>query len=162
KTFRDVAADFITNHEGEWQNPVYRKQWSSTLKAYAYPVIGDLAPDEIITEHIRQVLQPIWYTKTVTANNVRWRIEKVLSFAKVLGLRTGENPARWADNLEHIFPKQQRKRKVRHHPALPHAQVPAFMAKLRQIDSISAKAVEFTILTAVRTGDIIGQDCEDR
>ena len=160
--FRDVAKDFIANYEGEWRNPVHRQQWTNTLETYVYPIIGDMTPDEITTEHVRQVLQPIWLAKAETAARLRGRIERILGFARPLGLRTGENPARWADNLEHMFPKQKRKRKVRHHPALPYAQIPAFMAKLRTWEGISAKALEFTILTAVRTGDVIGNDREDR
>src|SRR5258708_425015 len=161
KTFREVAKDFITNHESSWKNPVHRKQWPSTLETYVYPVIGDMPPDEITTEHVRQVLQPIWYTKAETARRVRGRIEKILGFAKPLGLRSGENPARLVDNLEHVFPRRE-KRKVKHHPAMPYGELPAFMVKLREQESTSARALEFTILTAVRTGDVIGNDREER
>ena len=162
KTFRDVAKDFITNHESQWTNPKHRDQWTATLETYAYPAIGDMAVDEVTTEHARQVLQPIWYTKSETARRLRGRCEKVLSFAKPLGLRTGENPFRWADNLEHVFPRLEKKRKVKHHPAMPYGELPAFLVKLREQGGLSAKALEFTILTAVRTGDIIGGDREER
>jgi integrase len=161
KTFREVAKDYVINHESEWTNPKHRNAWTVTLETYAYPIIGDMAVDEIATEHVRAVLQPIWYTKAETARRVRGRIEKVLSFAKPLGLRTGENPARWADNLEHIFPKREKKRKV-NHPAMPYDELPAFMVRLREQGGLSAKALEFTILTAVRTGDVIGGGREER
>jgi integrase len=162
KTFREVAKDYIINHESSWTNPKHRNAWTVTLETYAYPVIGDMAVDEITTENVREVLQPIWYTKAVTARRVRGRIEKVLSFAKPLGLRAGENPARWADNIEHIFPKREKKRKVKNHPAMPYGELPAFMVRLREQGGLSAKALEFTILTAVRTGDVIGGDREER
>ncbi len=137
KTFREVAADYIANHESSWKNHVHRKQWTSTLDTYVHPIIGDMPVDEITTDHIRQVLQPIWYTKPETARRVRGRIEKILGFAKPLGLRSGENPARLADNIEHVFPKRE-KRKVKHHPALPYAQIPAFMTELREHEGIAA------------------------
>jgi integrase len=162
KIFRNVARDFIANHEGQWRNPVHRKQWTSTLETYVYPVIGEMWVDEIITDHVRQVLQPIWYAKPETARRVRGRIEKILGFAKPLGLRSGENPARLADNLEHIFPKLEKKRKIRHHPALPYAQIPIFVPKLREQEGVGARALEFVILTAARTGDIIGQEWDER
>lgn len=163
KTFRQVAKEFIANHESEWKNPIHRKQWPSTLNTYAYPIIGDMPVDEITTEHVRQVLTPIWYAKPETARRVRGRIEKVLGFAKPLGLRTGENPARLADNLEHIFPRPKgKKRKVRHHPAMPYQAIGAFMAQLRQREGVAARCLEFTILCANRTGDVIGSKREDR
>jgi integrase len=161
KTFREVAKDYITNHESSWKNPVHRKQWTSTLEAYVYLTIGDMPVDQIITDHVRQVLQPIWYTKPETARRIRGRIEKILGFAKPLGLRTGENPARLTDNIEHVLPKRA-KRKVKHHPAMPYGELPAFMVKLRGQENIAARCLEYTTLCATRTGDAIGSKREDR
>ena len=169
KKFREVAKDFIANNESSWKNAVHRRQWTSTLEMYVYPVIvpgglkfGDMPVDEITTEHVYEVLKPIWYTKQETARRIRGRIERILGFAKPLGLRSGENPARFDDNIALLFPKREKRRRVKHHPAMPYTQIPAFMAELREQESTSAKALEFTILTAVRTGDIIGNDREDR
>jgi integrase len=161
-TFRDVAKAFIANHESQWTNPKHHWQWTTSLEQFVYPHIGDTAVDAITVEDVRQVLQPIWYTKAVTASRVRARIENVLSFAKPLGLRTGENVARWKDNLEFVFPRREKKRKKIHHAALPHEELPGFLVKLRAQGGIAARALEFIILTAVRTGDVNGQDHEGR
>jgi integrase len=163
KMFKDVAAAYIADNESTWKNPVHRKQWTSSLKTYAYPIIGDMWVDDITTDDVCRVLRPIWYSKQETARRVRGRIESVLGYAKVLGLRSGENPARLPDNIALVFPRREKKKqRIKHHPALPYADLPAFMAELRKLESTSAKALEFVILTAVRTGDIIGQDYEDR
>jgi integrase len=106
--------------------------------------------------HIQQILDPIWNTKTETASRVRGRVEKVLDRAKVLGLRTGENPARWTGHLDQLLPKKSQVAPVEHHEALPYAELPQFMTELRRLESVSARALEFTILTAARTGDVIG------
>lgn len=161
KTFRDVAKAFIANHESGWTNPKHREQWTVTLETFVYPHIGDIDVAAITTEDVRQVLQPIWYTKAETASRVRARIENVLSFAKPLGLRTGENVAQWKDNLENVFPKRDKRRKE-HHAALPYEQLPAFLVKLRGYGGVAARALEFIILTAVRVGDVNGGDREDR
>jgi integrase len=97
---------------------VHRAQWTATLKAYAYPVIGDLAPSEITTEHVREILQPIWHSKPETARRLRGRIERVLDAAKVLGMRDGQNPAAWTGHLSNVFPGRKKK-SVKHHPAMP-------------------------------------------
>lgn len=103
-----------------------------------------------------KIVQPIWNDKTETANRIRGRIEKVLDRAKVLGLRSGENPARWVGHLDQLLPARAQVAPVEHHPAMPYAEMPAFMAKLRVKEGVSARALEFTILTACRTGDTIG------
>ncbi len=164
KRFREVAKAYIADHEASWKNPVHRKQWPSSLNTYAYPIIGEMYVDEITAEDVCRVLRPIWIDKAETARRVRGRIESILDAAKVLKLRSGENPARLAGNIALLLPTREKKskRKVRNHPALPYAQMPVFMAELRRLESTSAKALEFVILTAVRTGDIIGQDYEDR
>lgn len=111
---------------------------------------------DIETAHVEKVLRPIWNQKTETASRVRSRIERVLDRAKALGLRSGENPARWTGHLSELFPARSQVAPVEHHPAMPYAELPAFMAKLRDKEGSSARALEFTILTACRTGDTIG------
>jgi integrase len=155
-TFDKAAERYITSHEAGWRNDKHRKQWIATLKTYADPVIGHLAVREIDTGLVMQVLQPIWTVKPETASRLRGRIGRVLGWAKVNGYRTGENPARWGDNLDHSLPARGKVRKVERHPALPHAQMPAFMAELRTRTGTSVKCLEFTILTAARTKELVG------
>jgi integrase len=155
-TFRQAAEQCIASHEGGWKNAKHRTQWSSTLVAYAYPVLQNLAVDDITTAHVVKVLEPVWRTKPETASRVRGRIERVLAWATVRGYRGGDNPARWRGHLAELLPAKGKVRKVEHHPALPYSEMPAFMAELRGRDSTSARALEFTILTAARTGEVIG------
>ena len=122
----------------------------STLATYAEPVLGNLAVSDINTGHVHRVLEPIWSTKSVTASKLRGRIEAVLDWARVKGYRDGENPARWRGNLDHLLPKPSKVRKVEHYAALPYAELPALMAKLRRQQGSAARALEFTILTAAR------------
>jgi integrase len=155
-TFKQSAEACIASHEDAWKNAKHRAQWRSTLETYAYPVIGDLSVDDIATGHIVRVLQPIWKDKPETASRVRGRIEKVLGWATVRGFRSGDNPARWRGHLQELFAAKTKLRPVNHHAALPYTDVPAFVAELRGRDSLSARALEFTLLTAVRTGETIG------
>lgn len=155
-TFKECAEGYIEAHKAGWKNVKHAAQWTSTLEAYAYPIIGKLQVQDIETAHIEKILRPIWNGKTETASRVRGRIEKVLDRAKALGLRSGDNPARWTGHLSELFPSKSQVAPVEHHPAMPYADLPAFMAKLRAKDSVSARALEFTILTAARTGDTIG------
>lgn len=155
-TFKECAEGYIAAHRSGWKNAKHAAQWTSTLETYAYPVIGKLPVQMVETAHITKILQPIWTEKTETANRVRGRIEKVLDRAKVLELRIGENPARWRGHLDQVLPAKSQVAPVEHHPALPYTEIPDFMAKLRARESISARALEFTILTAARTGDTIG------
>jgi integrase len=158
KKFKQFAESFIADHERTWLNPVHRKQWPATLKAYAYPLIGDVWLDEITTEHAVSLLRPIWYAKAETARRVRARCERVMDAGKVLGLCSGANPFRLAGNISLLLPRERKqKRKMKHHPALDYKAMPEFMTKLRTLGSTSAKALEFLILCWVRTGDIIGQ-----
>src|SRR5258708_34561934 len=108
------------------------------------------------TAHVMKILEPIWKTKTETASRVRGRIEKVLDRAKALKLRKGENPAAWRGHLDQLLPAKSQVAPVKNHAALPYAELPAFMAKLRAKQGVSARALEFTILTVARTGDTIG------
>jgi integrase len=155
-TFKECAADYIAAHRAGWKSVKHAGQWEATLKTYAYPVIGNLPVQMIETAHVMNVVQPIWQGKTETASRVRGRIEKVLDRAKALKLRSGENPAAWRGNLEQLLPAKAQISPVENHPALPYAELPAFMAKLREKKGVSARALEFTILTVARTGDTIG------
>jgi integrase len=155
-TFSQCADGYIESHKSGWKSDKHAGQWLATLQTYAYPVIGSLGVGEIETAHILKILQPIWNTKTETASRVRGRIEKVLDRAKALKLRAGENPALWKGHLDQLLPAKSQVAPVEHHPALPYRQLPAFMTKLRKRDGVSARALEFTILTIARTGDTIG------
>jgi integrase len=155
-TFEQCADGYIDANSSGWKSAKHADQWRATLLTYAHPIIGSLPVDVVETAHVMQILQPIWNTKTETASRVRGRVEKVLDRAKVLGLRTGENPARWTGHLDQLLPKKTQVAPVEHHEALPYADLSRFMTELRQMDSISARALEYTILTAARTGDTIG------
>lgn len=156
KTFAECATAYFEAHERKWKNVKHRQQFLSTLKHYAFPILGELPVSEIDTGLVLNVIKPIWESKTVTADRVRHRIEKVLNWATFHGLRKGDNPARWKGNLSEVLPSRQRIAKTKHFPALPFADLPAFMVMLRDRGNISARALEFTILTAARTGEVIG------
>ena len=155
-TFKDCAAAYIAANEGSWKNRVHARQWTSTLKTYVYPKIGALSVAEIDTGLVLKCIEPIWATKTETASRVRGRIESILDWATVRKYHTGDNPARWGGHLEHVLPSKNKVAKPVHHAALPHQQIPAFMAALRTRQGTAARALEFTILTAARTGEVIG------
>jgi integrase len=155
-TFEQCAESYIDANKAGWKSDKHASQWTATLLKYAYPTIGALPVDAVEDVHVLKILQPIWNDKTETANRVRGRIEKVLDRAKALKLRTGENPARWTGHLDQLLPRRSQVAPVEHHAALPYADLPGFMADLRKLDSTSARALEFTILTAARTGDTIG------
>lgn len=153
-TFQQAAERYIEAHKGGWSNAKHLYQWETTLKMFVYPLIGTVSATAVTTEHVMQVLQPIWHDKRETASRLRGRIEKVLDWARVMGFRTGENPARWRDHLSHLLGNQ--KKAVRHHPSLPYANISKFYAALRDQSGAAAAALEFTILTAARTGETIG------
>jgi integrase len=152
-TFRRAAENYIDAHEASWRNPVHRQQWRRTLEIYAYPVFGDLPVQSVDVPLVMKVLDPLWRTKTETGSRLRGRIETILDWAAVRGHRSGENPARWRGHLQRALPARSRVQKVKHHKALPYADLPAFMKRLRRNTSISARALEFTILTCVRTSE---------
>ena len=156
RTFRDCAAVFLDSHEAGWKNDKHRAQWTATLTTYAYPLIGPLSVTAIETGHICKILEPIWTTKAETASRVRGRIERILDWAAARGYRSGDNPARWRGHLDKLLPARGKVQRVRHHPALPWQELPEFIISLRANGSLSAKALEFTILTAARTGEAIG------
>lgn len=155
-TFDDAARQFLTVKSREFKNPKHIQQWENTLRTYASPVIGKMAVSQIELPHIVQVLEPIWHTKTETAGRVRGRIEKVLAWATVSGYRTGDNPARLKDNVDLALGKPSKIKKAKHFTALPYAELPGFMADLRQRPAVSARALEFAILTAARSGEVRG------
>jgi integrase len=155
-TFRECAMRCIASHEDGWRNHDHRRQWRASLEQYAHPVIGDLPVDEIATPHVVKVLEPIWKDIPETASRVRGRIEKVLGWATVRGFRSGDNPARWRGHLAELFPAKGKLAPAKHHSALAFTDVPALMAELAATDHVAARAVEFTILTAARAGEILG------
>jgi integrase len=154
--FSECAERYIRSHEAGWQNPKHRDQWRSTLRAYAFPLLGDLPVAAVDRGLCLKVLEPIWHTKSETASRVRGRIESVLDWAAARGYRAGENPARWRGHLDKLLPLRSKIAPVKHHPAMPYRNVPAFMADLRGNGSISAFALELTILTVLRTSEAIG------
>jgi integrase len=155
-TFQQCAEAYIEAHKAGWQNAKHAAQWSSTLKTYAYPVFGSLPVQTVDLALIAKVLEPIWKTKTETASRLRGRIERVLDWATVRGYRQGDNPARWRGHLDQLLPARSRVQKVQHHAALPYAEIGQFVADLREQDTTSALALEFLILTATRTAEVIG------
>lgn len=155
-TFEQAASQCIAARQHEWKNEKHRHQWAATLKTYAYPVIGKLPVDQITMELVLQVLEPIWTTKTETATRLRQRIETVLDWAKARKLRTGDNPASLKGGLGQLLPKASKIAKVKHQPALPYQQVHAFVQALREKKGVSPKAFEFLILTAARSGEVLG------
>lgn len=155
-TFKEAATRYIASQSPGWKNLIHAKQWPSTLEAYVYPVFGDLPVEAIDVGLVLKAVEPIWTTKSETASRVRGRIEGVLDWATARGYRTGDNPARWRGHLENLLPKRSKVRRVEHHAALPYAEIGEFMTVLRQEEGIAARALEFAILTAARTGEVIG------
>jgi integrase len=156
RTFDVCAREFIEAHGPTFKNPKHRAQWGSSLAAYASPAIGSPPVSLVDTARVMRVLQPIWHKVPETASRVRQRIERVLDWAAVQGFRKGENPARWKGHLDMLLPAKGKVKKAEHHAALPYADLPAFMLELDGKKSISARALEFAILTATRTGEVIG------
>ncbi|MBL8548999.1 MAG: integrase arm-type DNA-binding domain-containing protein [Hyphomonadaceae bacterium] len=154
-SFRQCAEAYVDAHRAGWKNAKHAAQWSSTLESYVFSVFGDLPVQAVDVALVMKALDPIWKTKTETASRVRQRIEAVLSWAKVRGYRSGENPAQWRGHLEKLLPPRSRVQRVKHHAAMPYAEVPVFMASLGERDSVAASALQFLILTATRTSETI-------
>jgi len=154
-TFTDAARAYIDANGDSWRNAKHRQQWENTLATYAYPVVGNMPVAEVDTPHVLKILEPIWKAKTETASRLRGRIETVLDSAKARGYRQGENPARWRGHLAQILPARAKLSRG-HHKAMPYEDVPAFLTQLRARKAVAALALEFVILTAVRTGEAIG------
>ena len=155
-SFRDIALSYIEAHRSGWKNAKHAQQWTNTLSTYVFPLIGDMPTESITTEHVLSILTPIWQAKTETASRVRNRIELVLDAAKARGLRSGENPARWRGHLDKLMPKRSKIQSVKHHAALPYAELPAFITLLSKQEGFGAIALRFAILTACRTNEVIG------
>ena len=155
-TFTDATKKFMDARSHEWKNLKHSAQWRNTLTEYAYPVIGKMFVRHITREHVLQVLEPIWVSKTETASRVRGRIENVLDWARVKGYRSGENPALWRGNLDHLLAKPSAVKPVKHHAALSYRAIYEFMKSLRAIDATGARCLEFTVLTASRSGESRG------
>jgi integrase len=155
-TFRDTAERYIAAHEAGWKNPKHRQQWSNTLRDYAYPIIGALPVSTIETGQVTEILEPIWRAKPETASRLRGRLEQVLDYAKVMGWRQGENPARWRGHLDHLLPSRAKIARVEHHAALSWREIGRFMQALAAKEGVAALALQFVILTAARSGEVRG------
>jgi integrase len=156
-TFREAATRYAVQHEPEWHNDSHRAQFMASLKSYAFPTIGDMDVAAIDVPDVLRVIEPIWPTKTVTASRVRNRIEAVIDWCMIRGHRPrGDNPARWRGHLDQVLPKPRKVAKIVHHAAMPYSAVRAFMGELRERESIAARALEFTILCAARTNEVLG------
>ena len=158
RTFHEVASAYISFQESGWKNAKHRKQWSSTLETYAYPVLGQMSVDAITEHHVIAVLEPIWTEKSETASRLRGRIESILDWARVRGHREGENPARWKGHLDKVFPAQSKIHRVRHFKAMAATATPAFVRQLVGQHGSSALALRFLILTAARSGEVRGAE----
>lgn len=156
KSFKDCALAYMAAHEAGWKNAKHGQQWRNTLDAYAYPVMGDLLVRDVGLPQVLEVLEPIWHSKTETASRLRGRMELVLDWAAARGYREGANPARWRGHLDKLLPKPSKVASKSHHDALPLSQVSSFMAQLRAVEGMGARALEFTILTAARSGEVRG------
>jgi integrase len=153
-TFEQAANEYFNGHASKWGNPHYRAKFLATLKMYAHPKIGGLPVSAIDTPLVLKVIEPIWLSKNATASRVRSRIESILDWAAVRGFRSGDNPARWAGHLEEALPRIARQPK--HHAALPFRVVPDFIAELNNLAGIAPRALEFLILCASRSGEVVG------
>jgi integrase len=155
-TFEQAAREWHQSKQSEYRNPKHAAQVLRTIKAYAVPVIGTMPVEQIGLKDVLAVLQPVWADKTETASRLRGRIENVLAWATVSGHRTGDNPARWKGNLDAVLAQPGKIARVKHHAALPIEQLPTFFARLRQQSGMAARALEFLILTAARSGEVRG------
>ena len=154
-TFSKCAVSYIESHRAGWRNEKHAEQWTNTIEAYCNPVMGSLPVQEVDTRLVLKVLEPIWATKPETASRLRGRIECILDWARVRDYRKGENPARWKGHLNQLLPMLSKKSRVKHHNAMPFSEVPSFIINLRDLPGIAARCLEFTILTAARTGEAI-------
>lgn len=155
-TFQQAAEKYIEANEAGWKSQKHSAQWSSSLEMYANPKIGKLPVSGIETAHIVGIIEPIWKDKTETASRLRGRIENILDWATVRGYRKGENPARWRGHLDKMLPARSKVQRVAHHPALDYREVGAFVAALREVEGTGARALEFAILCAARSGEVRG------
>jgi integrase len=155
-TFRAAAELYISSHAHAWRNAKHGAQWRATLAAYAFPVFGDMPVQDIDVALVMKAIEPIWNSKSQTAARVRGRIESILDWAATRGYRKGENPARWRGHLDNLLPAPSKVAKVEHHPALSYSDIGGFMTELRKQHGTAAAALEFTVLTAGRTAEVLG------
>lgn len=155
-TFSECAAAYIKAHRSSWKNAKHADQWTNTISTYCGPVMGAVPVQAVDTALVMNVLEPIWREKPETASRLRGRIESTLDWATVSGYRKGDNPARWRGHLDNLLPSLNKKQRIKHHPALPFEQMGEFVESLRSQEGVAAQALEFLILTAARTGEIIG------
>lgn len=155
-TFDQCAKGYIAAHRSSWKNAKHAAQWESTLSTYASPILGTLPVADINTALVVKVLSPIWHTKTETATRLRGRIESILDWATVSHFRQGDNPARWRGHLDNLLAEPAKIKKVDHHAALPWSEIGTFMPTLRASAGTAARALEFAILTAARSGEVRG------
>lgn len=154
-TFKLAAERFIESHKAGWKSAKHADQWLATLTTYAFPTLGEISVSAVDTPLVMKAIEPIWIEKPETASRVRGRVESILSWASARGLRSGPNPAQWRNHLDRLLPPKSKVRRVKHHPAVPVADLPAFMAALRENVSSSSRALQFAVLTAARTTEII-------
>jgi integrase len=152
--FRKCAERYVEAHEAGWKNG--GRAWLASLQRYAFPTFGEVPVAEVDLPLVMAAIEPIWSAKPFTANNVRNRIEMVLDWARVRGYRQGENPARWKGNIDTLLPSKKKVAPVEHLAALPYAEVGALMVDLRKLTDHAARVLEFQILTATRSGEVVG------
>jgi len=155
-SFDECATAYIAAHRAGWRNIKHASQWTNTITAYCSPVFGKLPVQLVDVGLVMKAIEPLWATKPETAGRLRGRIERILDWAKIRGYRDGENPARWRGHLDHLLPSRGKVRRVKHHAALPYPEIRAFVAALKGRDAVAARALEFAILTAARTSEVLG------
>jgi integrase len=158
QSFDECAAAYVEAQRAGWRNAKHAIQWEQTLRQYAAPVVGKLPVSAVTVTHVKRILEPMWRTKTEAAVRLRGRIESVLSWATVHGYRSGDNPARWRGHLDQLLPLPAKVSTPVHHAALPYAELPTFMVQLRAQQGLGARALEFAILTATRSGEVRGAE----
>ena len=160
-TFQRAAEIYIVTKRHGWRNKKHADQWTNTITSYANPVIGSLACSDVTTEQVLEILKPIWTTKNETATRLRGRIESIMDWAVVSGHRTGDNPATWKGKLAHLLPSISKRQRIKHHAAMPYAQIPALFQTIGITPVLSAKALLLCVLTATRTSETIEAKWEE-
>lgn len=153
-TFKQCAELYISSHKDGWRNKKHIQQWENTLKTYAYPFIENVSVQDVDVVLVMKILEPIWKAKPETASRLRGRIEAILDWANAREYRKGENPARWRGHIQNLLPARSKIRKIKHHPALNYEEINEFILELKKQNDLSAKALEFLILTATRTSEV--------
>lgn len=155
-SFREATQAVVALKRQEFRNKKHADQWEQTLDTYVLPIIGDLSVSDVETAHVLKVLEPIWSSKTETATRIRQRIETIFNWAQARGYRNGSNPARWDGHLKELLPQPAKIRTVKHFKSLEYVHLPEFFARLRRRQGLAARALELSILTAARSGEVRG------